>query len=206
MELDWEVLPPGELEEVARDIVHESSEAKGAQRYIDLSRLTVLESIRQMWGAEKSYYSRGVRKQRSVVHAENGEEQPDEYIILVLQEVSSKTGEVMYEHAVAESPIAGPNAMFIYRQDATDHRHGWRNVMSVDKKMSERLGAKRLKHTASNGMDLNDTMIKKAEHVLTADPDHVEHLQFNGIDKEGNVRVRVKKVGGATIRSVNSAG
>lgn len=191
MELDWEVLPPGEseLEKGARQIIEDVSVRTGKRPEIDLNRLNILEGIREQWGKDRSYYSRGVRQKRSVVHDMGGHEQPDEYIILVLQEPDAKTG-LVREHVVAESPIAGPNALYVYRPDTTDHRHDWRTVMSLPKDRSRQLGARDVRHTTSKGSrDLNDTMIEKAIHLLTVPPAEFETLKFSGVDKEGSVRV-----------------
>ena len=194
--LDWEVLPPGSLEETAKAIVRDSAERSTSKPTIDLNRLNILEGVRQAWGGD-SYYSRGTRKARSVVRGENGEEQPDEYIILVLQERNEQTGEIMFEHAVAESPIAGPNAMYVYRQDATDHGHDWRTVMSLPKKQSRELGARQIFHTTGEGQDdLNKTMIEKAEHLLTVNTNDFNDMEFNGFDREGNVRTRIRRQAG----------
>lgn len=193
MELDWEVLPPGtdELEKTARQIVSDATAGTHKSLEVDLRRLVILEEIRKIWGEDASYYSRGVRNKRRTVIDSDGSEQPDEYIILVLQEIDRLTGEVMYEHAVAESPIAGPNALYVYRQDATDHRHSWRTVMSLPKNQSQKLGARDIRHTVPRGASsLNDVMVGKVEQILLASPTDFHDLDFNGIDKEGQVKVR----------------
>lgn len=193
MELDWEVLPPGtdELEKTARQIVSDVTARTNKSPEIDLSRLVILDEIRKIWGEDASYYSRGIRQKRRIVKDNDSSEQPDEYIILVLQEINRLTGEVMYEHAVAESPIAGPNALYVYRQDATDHRHGWRTVMSLPKNQSRRLGARDIKHTIPRGASsLNTVMVGKVEQIMLASATDFHDLDFNGLDKDGQVKVR----------------
>jgi|GEM_PF-5058403 len=192
MELDWEILPPGEteLEKGARQIVEDVTARTGKTPEIDLDRLNILEGVRELWGKDKSYYSRGVRKKRSVVHDMNGQEQPDEYVILVLQETDAKTG-LVREHAVAESPIAGPNALYVYRSDTTEQQYDWRTVMSLSKAESRKLGARSIKHRAAQeSAPLNDVMIEKVTHLLTVPPTDFKSLEFSGVDKDGNVRVR----------------
>lgn len=192
MELDWEVLPPGEseLEKSARQIVDDVSLRTGKRPEVDLNRLNILEGIRDLWGKDKCYYSRGVRKKRSVVKTSSGIDQPDEYVVLVLQEKDETTG-LVRESVVAESPIAGPNALYIYRPETTDHKFDWRTVMSLPKDQSRRLGARNVLHTGSNdSTPLNDVMVEKSFHLLTAEPDEFKNIEFNGIDRRGNVRVR----------------
>ncbi|MEO6760973.1 MAG: hypothetical protein ABI220_01175 [Candidatus Saccharimonadales bacterium] len=189
MQLNWEILPEGDLVNTSREIVEDVAQRSGGKPQIDLSRLKVLEEARELWGKDQCYYTRGTRKTRSMVHSEDGAEQPDEYIILVLQEVNQR-GEVTGEHAIAESPITERNALYVYRQDAPGSELGWRQVMSLTKEKSRALGAKQVKHTKADGMDLTSLMVEKIEHLLTCSPDEFSRLGFAGVNSRGEVRTR----------------
>ena len=186
MELDWEILPPGELVSSAREIVSSTSESKKAT--IELDRLRILENIRKSWGEDRCYYSKGVRKKRQVVR-DGEKEQADEYIILVLQEYDTE-GNVIAEHAVAESPIAGPNALYIQRSDVNEC--SWREIMALSKSDAVDMGARRLKHTVPSGQDMVTYMTEKIETLLSCSPEEFTLLEFGGL-RNNKQRIRLPK-------------
>ncbi len=179
MELDWSILPEGELEKSAREIVDSMQSAKpGKEIIIDLERLKSLEEIRSSWGADKSYYARGSLKNRKTIR-KDGNECPDEYIVLVLQTIDENNN-TEAEHAVAESPIVGPHAMYVYRQDAGEG-FSWRDVMAMSKQDAKLFNARALKHN-KNG----PTVSEKAIHLL-------------GASKEEFLRIRNYRIKGFTL-------
>ncbi|HVX58145.1 MAG TPA: hypothetical protein VG964_00220, partial [Candidatus Saccharimonadales bacterium] len=184
-QLDWTVLPPGEKEMIkeAEDIV---AGAHGEVK-IDLERLNVLKAIKDAWGADRSYYARGRLKSPRKVSVD-GQEHPDEYIVLVLQQLDG-SGNVVCEHAIAESPIAGPNAMYVFRGDVSPD-HNWREVYSLPKKEARRLGARAVKHTTVGDKPLLETMTEKITYLITCEPDEFAAIEFNG-----RSMIRIKKLG-----------
>lgn len=177
--LDWEVLPPGELEERARAIVREQS-SRNTEVTIDLERLKILANIRKQWGEDASFYAYGKLGKRRIIK-QDGQEEPDQYLLLILQEFDSD-GNVIREHAVAESPIAGPNALYVFRQDVSEGLH-WREVMALPKNYARSLKARAVKHTkprqAPEGF-LITSMTQKVGILLTCDVDDFLALEFSG--------------------------
>lgn len=187
-QLDWTVLPRGdaELEKAAHEIVAGAKQRMemGKEVKIDLERLNILKNIREYWGADRAYYARGTLDGRSKVSV-NGEERPDEYIVLVLQDIAPN-GEVKYEHAIAESPIAGPNAIYVLRGDVSTE-YGWRNIYSLSKKRARELGARRVKHTKGDGSPQIDMLTQRLAWLLSCTPEEFAHIEFSG------ARVRIAR-------------
>ncbi len=187
-ELDWTVLPKGEdeLRKSAEEII-DAAMARledGVEPTIDLERLNILTEIRSRWGEDMCYFARGKLKRGASIASEDGTRQPDEYIVLVLQEY--RDGKLI-EHAVAESPIAGPNALYVCRADVSPK--SWREVYSIPKKDARALGARRVKHTCAVGDSLISVMANKVETLLTATPTEFATLQFNGRNKGFGIRI-----------------
>lgn len=163
MELDWAILPQGDLEASARDLVSSIKQNRPTSEVsIDLERLKSLEEIRQGWGPDRSYYVRGAFKRRVV--RKDGKECPDEYIVLVLQDFDEDNN-LQAEHAVAESPIVGPHAMYVYRQDAGEG-FSWRDVMAMPKSDAKLFNARAVKHNKT-GLPVQE----KALHLLRVSKD-----------------------------------
>jgi hypothetical protein len=181
VELDWTVLPDdeGELVRQAKDIVQQieaRSEETGRKADIDLDRLNILRNIRESWGKDRCYYARGTLGNRPKVKIA-GQEYPDEYIVLVLQDINGDGG-ILTEHAIAESPVVGPNAMYVFRSDVSQG-YSWRQVYSLPKKQARALGARRVKHTTSNGRSIVEELTDKATCLLTATPEEFEKVKFS---------------------------
>jgi hypothetical protein len=182
VELDWTVLPDdeGELIKQAKDIVEQvesRSEKTGRKADIDLDRLNILRNIREAWGKDRCYYARGTLGNKPKVNIA-GKEYPDEYIVLVLQEISGGDGNVIAEHAIAESPVVGPNAMYVFRSDVSQG-YNWRQVYSLPKRQARALGARRVKHTTSNDRSIVDELTDKVTSLLTATPDEFKNVKFS---------------------------
>lgn len=175
-ELDWTVLPEGELTDNAQQIVAEQQTRRTKEITIDLERLKILENIREYWGKDRCYYARGKLTGRRMVKDGN-QEQPDEYLILIMQEFD-QTGRVTQEHAVAESPIAGPNALYVHRGDVSSE--GWRKVFSIDKASARQLGARGLRHTTVHGESLIDNMTDKIVSLFAVEPHEFHQVRFAG--------------------------
>ena len=179
MQLDWEVLPPGELEERARKIVSDQQRTR-AEVFIDLERLKILDKIRTEWGEDACYYAYGKLGKRRVIKRD-GQEEPDQYLMLILQEFD-RGGNVVREHAVAESPIAGPNALYVFRQDVSEGL-SWREVMALPKSYARALKARAVKHSkprqAPEGF-LIASMTKKVSMLLACEVDEFLAIEFSG--------------------------
>lgn len=178
-QLNWEVLPAGELEDKARAIV-DGQRQNGKEVTIDLERLNILANIRKEWGEDASYYVYGALGQRKVIKSD-GKEEPDQYLLLILQDIDNQ-GNVRQEHAVAESPIAGPHALYVFRQDVSEGL-SWREVMALPKSYARSLNARRLKHTlprqAPQGY-LVASMTEKVSTLMTCEPHEFSVIEFNG--------------------------
>lgn len=186
MALQWEVLPPGEVQAIAKEIVS-ANQTETKQPEIDLERLLILDQIRKEWGEDNAYYARGVLGKRKVVKA-NGSEEPDQYLILVLQERDAE-GDVIAEHAVAESPITQRNALYVFRQDVSEGL-SWREVMALPKSYAKALGARPVKHILPRSSPegfLVASMAEKVSTLLSATKEEFPQIEFNG---ERGVRLR----------------
>lgn len=179
MEVKWEVLPPGQLLDHAKEIVDGMIEQAGGHELpvIDPRRLKTLEKVREQWGPDNAYYMKGALKRRHKVR-DGQKECPDQYIVLILQEKGADGGIV--EHAVAESPIAGPHALYVYRQDVNPELT-WREVMSQNKADARKMGARPIKHPSGfeNG-ELIEVMTERVGTLLTATPEEFLRIEFNG--------------------------
>ena len=178
-QLDWEVLPPGELEAIARSIIDAQKLTRNEVR-IDLERLNILAKIREEWGEDVSYYVHGTLGKRRIIKRDTQEE-PDQYLLLILQDVDEH-GTVLQEHAVAESPIAGPHALYVFRQDVSEGL-SWREVMALPKKYARDLGARAVKHTQSveaPASYLVPAMTEKVRALLACEPQEFPRIEFDG--------------------------
>jgi|GEM_PF-3256533 hypothetical protein len=174
LEVDWEVLPPGKLQDAAREIVGTVNDL-GHEVVIDPERLKALELIRTQWGTDKCYYAKGALKSRRVRH-EADKQCPDQFILLVLQDKDDDGH--MIEHVVAESPIAGPHAMYLFRQDVNPTAH-WRTVMAMDKNDARKQGARPIKHPRlDDKSELPAVMAERVSTLLTATPEEFTKLEF----------------------------
>ncbi|QHN42945.1 hypothetical protein GII36_03710 [Candidatus Mycosynbacter amalyticus] len=175
-ELNWEVLPAGELERYAREIVGNAA-TKNMRPTIELERLKILDNVREMWGSENCYYAKGSLSGRKII-SEDGRQEADQYLLLILQEKDTENN-VVAEHAIAESPIAGPNALYVFRQDVSEGLD-WREVMALPKKYARDLGARSLKHTKTGeGNVLIDTMSDRVMTLLAASKQEFGAIQFS---------------------------
>lgn len=178
-QLNWEILPPGELEAKARNIV-ETQRQDGKEVTIDLERLNILDNIRKEWGVEASYYVYGALGKRRVIK-KDGREEPDQYLLLILQDVD-RGGNVRQEHAIAESPIAGTNALYVFRQDVSENLD-WKEVMALPKNYARAFNARAVKHTvprqAPEGY-LVAAMTEKVRTLMTCQPEEFLTIEFDG--------------------------
>jgi len=186
-ELDWTVLPYGEegeqeLEEAAHEIVEEAKQraARGEDIELDLNRLNILKNVRKSWGTDRCHYERGSLRNRGKVIVD-GEGRPDEYIVLVLQHLDP-SGSVVMEHAIAESPIARHNALYVFRADAERSTgFSWREVFSVPKKDAREIGGARpLKHTKGDGRPIVEFLTDRVKLLLTCPAENFHNLRFQG--------------------------
>lgn len=176
-QLDWEVLPPGEIETISREIVRQA-QTENYNPTIDLKRLRILDNLRTLWGEDNCYYARGALSARRVIH-DGGQDEADQYLMLILQEKDAD-GSVIAEHAIAESPIAGPNALYVFRQDVSEGLD-WRDVMSLPKSYARDFGARNVKHALPRGeTDLVGSMTEKVTALMSATPQEFKDLKFDG--------------------------
>lgn len=190
-QLDFEVLPPGDLQTFAEEIVA-SRRHEHKRPTIDLGRLQILKNLREWWeeaqGADTARYAKGMRTSRRTVH-EAGVEQPDEYILLVLEQ--RLTDGTTVEHVVAESPVAGENALYVQRYD-TNH-WDWRELMRHPKQDITEMGARALHHRAPENTDLVTVMTEKAKYFLTCPETEFLEGRLSGVEKDGTPRIRLPR-------------
>lgn len=178
--LDWTILPiekgEEELEKAAREIVSQAQEraGHGASVEIDLARLNILKKLREQWGKDRCEYFRGKLRNSGVVE---GSDRPDEYIVLVMRELDEH-GNVRQEHAVAESPIAGVNALYLLRGDVA--AGSWREIFSMPKKDARALGARKLLHTKGDGRPMVEFLTDRVQTLLTCSPEEFFRIRFQG--------------------------
>lgn len=177
VKLNWEVLPIEELQQRAAAIVETASRRGFNAKSIDLARLAVLSDISRQWGIEDSYYAYGWLGSREMV-IDGDQEAPDQYLLVILQEKDSD-GNITAEHAVAESPIAGPHAMYVFRQDVSEGLD-WREVLALPKSYARFYGARALRHVEVQGETLNQTMARKASTLLSCNATEFPHIEFTG--------------------------
>ena len=176
-ELRWEVLPEEELQARAAAIVQRAQERYKTKVEIDVGRLAALGAIRHQWGHDKSFYAYGQLGGRTMV-LDGEREAPDQYLLAVLQETDEQ-GVVTGHRVVAESPIAGPHAMYVFREDVSAG-NGWEKVLALPKRLARGLGARALRHVAVEGESLHDTMTRKAMTLVTCSKDAFPHIKFVG--------------------------
>lgn len=174
MEVDWTILPPGELQEAAVAISIRLQQRGGTDISIDIERLRALDILRSSWGKDRSYYVTGSLKDRRVIK-KDGQEAPDEYIMLILQDLNEE-GLVIGEHAVAESPITGKHASYVFRSDIDGL--SWREVMAYDKRYARDFNARQVKHTKVNGILTPEMTAAKFNVLLNADADKFLNGEF----------------------------
>ena len=196
-QLNWEVLPPGDLEGHARTIV-EGLQSAGAKVEIDLERLVALEKIRNAWGKDRCYYAKGKLGKRGIIRS-NGQEEPDKYLVLVMQQLDGG-GNVIAEHAVAESPITGKHAMYLFRQDVSVG-HTWRKVLALPKKnYAQALGARPIKHMPlkpGSNLGIPTAMAEKVRLLMDCPADVFTTAVFDG--ERG---LRIKRSGSGASQAV----
>jgi hypothetical protein len=178
-ELTWEVLPEEDLQRRAEAIVGQARERGATATTIDVTRLAVLSDLRRSWGYDDSYYVYGSLGSRGVVRDES-RETPDQYLLVVLQEKDGE-GEVTAEHVVAESPVAGPNAMYVFRQDVSEGLN-WREVLALPKSYARYYGARAVRHVAVDGETMQQSMARKASALLYCTKDEFPYISFAGSD------------------------
>jgi hypothetical protein len=178
--LDWTILPiekgDEELEKAAREIVSQAQQRaeRGTRVEIDLARLNILKKLREQWGKDRCEYFRGKLRNSGVVE---GSDRPDEYIVLVMRELDEH-GNIRQEHAVAESPIAGVNALYLLRGDVA--AGSWREIFSMPKKDARALGARKLLHTKGDGRPMVEFLTDRVQTLLTCSPDEFFRIRFQG--------------------------
>ena len=188
--LDWKILPPGSLTEHAREIVESVTRNTGKSPVIDLRRLTILENIRQWWGEDRAYFTRGIPRTGRKIHSEAGQELPDEYLMVILQHLDDD-GNLVAEDAVAQSPIAGPHALYIQRQAVNGW--DWRELMAYPKYDTLSMGTRKLLHIVPEGEDLVTNLTRKTKILLESPSEHFTKIEFDGIKKDGAPRIRLTR-------------
>lgn len=162
--LDYSILPEGtNLKEFTEKVCDGLSESD--KPYVDLRRVAVLESLREIFGADSTYYVHG--KSRGEVLDETGTPINEAYIGLVIQH-HDRSGSVKAEDAVVISPVAKRHAGYFYRHDAEASKNtSWRTVLALPKHVARDKGARPLKFTNVSGQDKYEAYIAKALELLT---------------------------------------
>lgn len=162
-ELNFDVLPPGEgIREMAMRVLDGLSDTERA--FVELERLSVLETIRERWGKERCYYARSETVSSPVLDTESGALIDSDYIVLVLQDIAREQ-----EHAIAISPIARKHGAYITRDDYSAGT--WREILSMSKSHAKEYGARGLAFRKSSTQTSIDMMIEKMDTLLSADKD-----------------------------------
>lgn len=182
-QLDFTILPAGELEEVTRIATERLSEAEKAR--VDLKRISVLESIRNQWGEDRCFFAHGRHTGKQMLDEETGSAIDEDYIVLVMQQLSDN-GDLLGEHALAISPIAKKHAAYLTRYDVS--AGNWREVLSLSKPDARYVGARDLRFTSSSGWTAYDMMVNKVNALLGCSVDDF-HGQLR-MDMSGNYRVK----------------
>lgn len=188
--LDWKILPPGSLTDHAREIVESITENTGKLPVIDLRRLTILENIRKWWGEDRAYFARGIPRTGRKIHSDTDQELPDEYLMVILQHFDDD-GNLVAEDAVAQSPIAGPHALYIQRQAVNGW--DWRELMAYPKHDTLSMGTRKLLHTVPEGEDLVANLTRKTQLLLESSSEDFTKIEFSGIKKDGAPRIRLTR-------------
>ena len=189
MQVEWEALPPGSsLGDAARAIVEEKRARTNKPFGIDFERLKTLENLRQLFGEENTSYVRGSLRQRGIVR-DGDKECPDEYILLLIDGPDGQVSSV-----VADSPIVGPHAMYVYRYDTAKKHSDWETVFRLEKVDARRLGARAVKHSTPKDVDLVETMTNKATELLTCRAEDFHLIEF-----QGNKAARIKQIVAAML-------
>ena len=159
-EVDFTILPTGtNLREYTQAIYEKLTETE--RSYADIKRIEVLESIREVMGAERCYYVHGVPRS----HSDSEADVQKNYIGLVLQN-HDQAGCVISEDAIAVSPLAKKDAGYLFRSDYSTGS-SWRDTLSLPKESARSKGARQLKFTEVRGRDKYEAYTQKAIELLT---------------------------------------
>lgn len=124
--LAFTVLPPGVQ---LRTLVNERpTDRRYNYRHYDDNRLTVLEELREHFGAHRCIIQKGSVSSRGV---------DNRYYVL---SIASTTGSA--ESAVAISPLAGEHATYVVRPECVDAH--WANIFELTKQEARDRGARRI--------------------------------------------------------------
>ncbi len=153
--LEWEVLPPGNQDDLGPAPSPKSAEGKNWE--IDPTRLDQLKSFITLWG--EGYIARSKIAGLS----------PDmQYYVAVLpQRMSDGT---VLEHAISDNLQTRHHAAYVWRAERGIGRYGqvqrtWREVFRDDKAMAKQRGAKAIKHTETFDAKIMEYMTRP-EHLL----------------------------------------
>lgn len=196
-EVDFTILPKGtDVREYTERLIAELS---GSDRdSVDIKRVGVLESLREQFGYDRTYYVHGIPSEQS----ETGVRK--DYIGLVIQSHDA-AGKVISEDAIAVSPLEKRHAGYIFRQDVSSHS-SWRETLSLPKVAARANGARPLKFTEVEGRDKYEAYVDKALELLTCPADKFSpnyELYFQKSSKEYILREKpVAKIGAKTLQAV----
>jgi hypothetical protein len=160
--IDWEILPPGLLEDVQGNPSAESpvQDPYDHERQIDWKRLWRLQEYAKGW--DGAYFARTTIP--NLPHDK-------QYYAVIMPE--TRDG-VAIEHAVADHPETG-NGMYVWRGEIgiSDGRVqlSWREVMAKPRMIARQLGARCLYHT----VNLEENLLE----YLTAAPEAVRRRRFS---------------------------
>lgn len=183
--LDYEILPEGTtLRERTEELCSRLTPSE--VEHIDLRRIKLLSKIKECFGEDRTYFVHG--KPRGSIVDPRGESINEAYLGVVVQH-HDESGNVAGEDCVVISPIARRHAAFVVRHDVSEK--GWRDVLKTPKRTSRQFGARQVKFTVPDGVDVYDGMLQKLQLLLVCPSDRFSQgneLRYNASTGEFTLR------------------
>lgn len=105
----------------------------------------------------------------------------DEYVFVVLKEQDA-SGEWVERGVIADSPVAGHNAAYIFRNDTDKSKeYNWRDVFKLKKWQARLFGARQVMHVSPGEHDSNERTVAKLKNLMIIEPDLFEEKDHRQI-------------------------
>ena len=197
--LDYEILPEGTtLRELTEELCSRLTPRE--VEYVDLRRVELLSKIKECFGEDRTYLVHG--KPRDSVIDPLSNNINEAYLGVVVQH-HDESGRVSGEDCVVISPIARRHAAFVVRHDVSEK--GWRDVLRTPKRTSRELGARQVKFSAPDGIDVYDGMLQKLQLLLACPSERFSQdneLRYNASTGEFTLRPpRERTLGNIALKS-----
>lgn len=190
--LDFVPFEDDELDVRAQEVIDEANarlpRSIGKSLRIDPERITHLKTLQRAWeqqyGVGAAKFMRAELKGRRSTSVD-GRIFFDEYIFLDLKKPSTETGQMEDCGVVADSPVAGQNAAFIFRNDTESSKgYSWQDVFKLRKLQTRVFGTRAIKHMDKNGGDPNIRARDKLFNLLFVPPEHFGYLDHDRVERE----------------------